>query len=93
MMINLTSAPQSYVETPVGQKSAGIAVLLALIIPGSGQMYAERILRGIIVLIITLLFLAYFIGFIAWVYGMVDAYRLAKKWNRELQSNPYARPW
>ena len=56
-------------------------------------MYAERIFRGIVVLIVTLLTVWILVGFIAWVYGMIDAYYLAEKWNEELERDPYRRPW
>ena len=92
-MVDLTSTPQPRHAPSTLQKSSGIAVLLALIIPGAGQMYAERIFRGIVVLIVTLLTVWILVGFVAWVYGMIDAYYLAEKWNEELERDPYRCPW
>ena len=37
---------------PISQKSVGLAVLLAILIPGAGQIYAERVLRGLCILVV-----------------------------------------
>ncbi len=78
---------------PVSQKSGGLAVLLALIIPGAGQIYAERIFRGLTVLIVTTITIAFLVGLIPWIYGMIDSYFLVKRWNREVRDDPFERPW
>ena len=92
-MVDITArAPPINISSGI-QKSAGIAVLLALIIPGAGQIYAERIFRGIVVLIITLLTIWFLVGLITWVYGMIDSYYLVQRWNKEVMDHPYDRPW
>ena len=69
-------------------KNALLAAILSFFIPGLGQMYAGRLIRGIIVLVITLVFfgvawrVSLFVGiipFIFWVWNIVDAYYIASK--------------
>lgn len=98
------------------EKEEALALVLSLIIPGVGQIYCGRILRGILILVLfpiayvlmTLLmywmvvagtdtssdlFLNYsivsivmiLIAVIFWIWQIVDAYRLAKKYNEELR--------
>ena len=63
------------------------------IIPGAGQIYAERIFGVFTVLIVTVLTVTFLAGFVLWTYGIIDEYNLAKIWIEELYCNPYERPW
>nr|WP_158737918.1 hypothetical protein [Alteribacillus sp. YIM 98480] len=71
------------------QKNAGLAAVLSAVWSGLGQIYNGQIAKGIILMIIqfinSLLFFV-LIGFITypivWIYGMVDAYKQAEKYNR-----------
>lgn len=69
-------------------KSAGLAAVLSLILPGLGQIYNGQILKGIILIIIdaingALMFVL--IGFITWpitvLYAVYDAYKTADRIN------------
>lgn len=69
-------------------KSAGLAAVLSLILPGLGQIYNGQILKGIILIIIdaingALMFVL--IGFITWpitvLYAVYDAYKTAERIN------------
>ncbi|MGH3087878.1 MAG: DUF5683 domain-containing protein [Rubrobacteraceae bacterium] len=69
-------------------KSAGLAAVLSLILPGVGQIYNGQILKGIILIIIdaingALMFVL--IGFITWpitvLYAVYDAYKTAERIN------------
>jgi TM2 domain-containing membrane protein YozV len=69
-------------------KSTGIAVIASFFIPGLGQIYCGKILRGIgiiIAAIIAACLVIVLIGFIIypilWVWNLYDAYTLAKKIN------------
>lgn len=77
--------------SPIKRKNVLVAILLA-IIPGVGQMYARRVLRGI-VFMLAVLILPYPYWMILWVCGMIDSYRLVNKWNRAIRESPNARPW
>lgn len=57
--------------------SPGLAVVMSFFIPGLGQLYKGRILRGTAFFIGTGIgfFLLVFPAVIVWVWGMVDAYR------------------
>lgn len=73
-----------------GPKSPGVALLLSLIISGAGQMYCGRVGKGILMLIGTIALWVVFLGWIVWIWSMVDAYSTAKAMNlrymRRLQS-------
>jgi TM2 domain-containing membrane protein YozV len=65
-------------------KSAGVALLLSLLIPGVGQFYNGDTKRGL--LIFGIWFVSWFllgagIGFVglagAWIWGMINAYQVA----------------
>jgi TM2 domain-containing membrane protein YozV len=91
--------PSSYL-----MKSAGIAVLLSIIIPGAGQMYAGRIGRGLVFLflgiplavILAVLFFwlifPLFLPLAFWIYNVYDAYQLCNEYNHYLAQNGKA-PW
>jgi len=69
-------------------KSTGIAVIASFFIPGLGQIYCGKILRGIGILIAAIIaacLIIVLIGFIIypvlWIWNLYDAYTLAKKIN------------
>lgn len=78
-----------------GTKNPGIAALLS-IIPGIGQIYAGRLVRGLLFLFLGLpiaavlaaLFwwtiIALFLPFAFWVWNMFDAYNLCVQYNKQL---------
>lgn len=73
-----------------GPKSPGVALLLSLLICGAGQMYCGRVGKGILMLIGCVALWLIFLGWIVWIWSMIDAYATAKDMNlrylRRLQS-------
>jgi len=66
-----------------GEKSPGIAALLSFVFTGLGQVYNGDFKRGVLFLVGTLIGLCFFVipGVIIWLYGIYDAYSMAKKMN------------
>jgi TM2 domain-containing membrane protein YozV len=73
-----------------GPKSPGVALLLSLLICGAGQMYCGKVGKGILMLIGCIALWFIFLGWIIWIWSMIDAYATAKDMNlrylRRLQS-------
>ncbi len=73
-----------------GPKSPGVALLLSLLISGAGQMYCGRVGKGVLMLLATIALWVVLLGWIVWIWSMVDAYATAKDMNlrylRRLQS-------
>ena len=59
------------------KKSEVLMTILSLVIPGLGQMVMGKILKGILILLFSWLF-------IPWIYGIYDAYKSSKEYNQEL---------
>jgi len=82
------------------KKSKLLSVLLSLFIPGLGQIYLGEFFRGlkIFIFVIVGVIIPIILPFI-WIYGMADAYRIAKNQNlmidsikhlkERLEFNPY----
>ncbi len=77
-----------YPPLRVAPKSPGLALLASFFIPGLGSMMNGNVGRGIgilvgylvsILLVIVLVGLLGMLGF--WIWGMVDAYQGAQRWN------------
>ncbi len=75
-------------------KSAGLAAVLSLILPGVGQIYNGQILKGIILIIIDAIngaLMLVLIGFITWpitvLYAVYDAYKTAERINARRGGN------
>ncbi len=66
---------------PFGPKSPGVAVLLSFIICGAGQMYCGRVGKGIFMLIGCIALWFILLGWIIWIWSMIDAYATAKDMN------------
>jgi TM2 domain-containing membrane protein YozV len=67
------------------EKSSFIAILCSLFVPGLGQVYNGETEKGVIIFLATLIGAFIFIipGVIVWIYGMYDAYKIAKKMNNK----------
>lgn len=72
------------------KKSSGIAAIASFFIPGLGQIYNGQIGKGIMFIIISIIFallMIVLIGFILlplfWVYNIYDAYKTAERINAE----------
>ena len=70
------------------RKNTGVAAILSVIFPGLGQIYNGQIGKGIVFIILGIIFaglVIVFIGFILfplfWIYNIYDAYTSAKKIN------------
>lgn len=83
-------AASTYGASPyrVAPKSPGLALLASFFIPGLGSMMNGDAGKGIGILlgyIVSWFLVIIFIGFIGifgfWVWGLVDAYQGARKWN------------
>ena len=77
----------------VAEKSPGLAAVLSFFWAGLGQIYNGEISKGILLLVaygISCVLMWVIIGFITtpilWIYGMVDAYRTAEKFNAALRT-------
>lgn len=101
------AAPQYQAAPPYGQpmygpvpmKSTGIAVILAVLVPGLGHIYLGRIGEGIMYLILAFVFgalIILLIGFILlpilWIWQIYDAYNKANQYNAAVQQTGRA-PW
>lgn len=76
-------------------KSPGLAAVLSFFVCGLGQIYNGQILKGLIFLVaygISWLMMWIVIGFITtpilWIWGIVDAYRVAQKVNATIGGVP-----
>jgi TM2 domain-containing membrane protein YozV len=70
--------------SPKREKSSKVAALLSLVFPGSGQVYNGEMMKGILVLIGSLVgILIYLVpGIIVWIYGIYEAYTTSEKMNK-----------
>jgi TM2 domain-containing membrane protein YozV len=86
--------PQAYGQPQplqvVQGRSAGVAVIASLFIPGLGSMLNERVGKGVLILIgylVSITLCLVFIGLVlapaVWIYGMVTANSDAHAWNRK----------
>ena len=71
-------------------KSPGVALLLSLLICGVGQMYNGQVGKGILMLIGCILLWLAFLGWIIWIWSMIDAYQTAKGMNLRYQQRMLA---
>ncbi len=117
---------QPYSNVSYRRKSEGIALLLAILLPGAGHLYAGKIIKGVAILLtffaVTIItYLAWFVAFntavftsdwssgsipsfivftvimgivlmIIWIYQLVDAYSVTKRFNAELMATG-REPW
>lgn len=70
-------------------KNPGIGLLVSFFIPGLGSMVNGKVGLGITILLVyivgvflSLVIIGIPIAIGAWIWGMVDGYRSAQKWNR-----------
>lgn len=80
--------PAAYPHLAVAAKSPGLALLASFFIPGLGSMMNGEVGKGVLLLcgyIVSFFLIVVFIGFIGilafWIWGMVDAYQGAQRWN------------
>ncbi|MDD1741736.1 MAG: hypothetical protein LUQ47_00225 [Methanotrichaceae archaeon] len=69
----------------VMKKNVGLITLIAVFIPGGGQIYLSQYLKGVLILIFSWLV-------IPWLYGIYDAHMTASKYNNELYLLIFPKP-
>jgi len=86
---------------PALMKNAGLAAVLAFLLPGLGHIYLGLITKGILYIILTCVLwvggvLTFGIGFIVyiifWIWQIYDAYKLGNQYNSAVQQTGRA-PW
>ncbi len=65
----------------------GMALLLSLILCGTGQIYNGEVSKGIIMLILTFLLWFVFLGWVVHIWSIVDAVVVAERINRQSSSS------
>jgi TM2 domain-containing membrane protein YozV len=66
-------------------KSPGVALLLSFLLMGAGQMYNGEVGKGFLMLIGGIFLWLIFLGWIIWIWSMIDAYSTAKEMNLRYQ--------
>jgi TM2 domain-containing membrane protein YozV len=72
-------------DTEAANKSPGVALVLSFLICGVGQMYNGQVGKGVLMLIGCIFLWFIFLGWIIWIWSMVDAYQTAKRMNLKYQ--------
>ena len=73
-------------------KSPGAAAALSIIFPGAGQLYCERVGRGIGIFFATAVLFPVGVGVLLWAAQIYDAYTCAKDYNRRASLAPHLPP-
>lgn len=71
--------PEFYGE--FGPKSPGLALFLSFLIPGVGQFYLGHVGKGIAMILLCIALWFVLLGWIIWIWAMIDAYSSAKTIN------------
>jgi len=73
----------------VAPKNPAVSVLLSVFIPGLGSMVNDNVGVGVAILILNIVGLILAVVLIgipiaigSWIWGLVDAYKSAQRWNR-----------
>jgi TM2 domain-containing membrane protein YozV len=67
------------------QKSPGVALFWSFLICGTGQMYNGQVGKGFAMLIGSVFLWFFYLGWIIWIWAMIDAYTTAKEMNLRYQ--------
>jgi TM2 domain-containing membrane protein YozV len=80
-------------------KSTGLGILLSFLLPGLGHLYAGKINKGLVILIVYVIMWAasyfiipLFVAFILWIWAMVDVYGIIKEYN-DYKARTGRPPW
>lgn len=76
-----SSVPGIIIDGPASPKSAGLALILSVLIPGLGQCYNGQIGKGILMFILCFALWFAMLGWIIWIWSAADAYHTAKNMN------------
>ena len=71
-------------------KSPGVALILSLLLCGVGQMYNGQVGKGFLMLFGCILLWFALLGWIVWIWSMIDAYQTAKAMNLRYQQRMFA---
>lgn len=81
-------------QPPKFYKNPSLAAILSFLFMGLGQFYNGEIKKGVLfiaIYIVSIVLMSFFVGFITtpilWIWGMVDAYKSAKKKNVQLAAH------
>ena len=81
---------QGHAPYAVAPKSPGLALLASFFIPGLGSMLNGEVGKGVAILVssvvcwvLAILIVPILVAVGLWIYGMVDAYSGAQKWNSQ----------
>ena len=76
-------APAAHVviDGAAAPKSAGLALVLSILIAGLGQCYNGQIGKGIFMFLLGVMLWAVMLGWIVWIWSAIDAYQTAKAMN------------
>ena len=72
-------------NSEAASKSPGVALLLSFFISGAGQMYNGQVGKGFLMFFGTIALWFVLLGWIIWIWAMVDAYQTAKRMNLAYQ--------
>ncbi len=85
---NYQGQPAYQGQMAIVPKNPAISVLLSFLIPGLGSMLNDRMNIGVIILVsyavgwfLTLVLIGFPIILGVWIWGMIDAYQSAVRWN------------
>jgi len=87
--VNLAQAAL-LLSSEAASKTPGVALLLSFFISGAGQMYNGQVGKGILMLLGTIALWFVLLGWIVWIWSMVDAYHIAKRLNLAYQQRVLA---
>ena len=84
----------------MNKKSEALAIVLSFLIPGVGEMYAGKVGKGVVILLLAIIsavlmifIIGVFLYLIIWIYSMIDSYNLVKQYNIMLMQNNGQPPW
>ena len=81
MVASPSTALSTEIEQPEHQP--GMALLLSLILPGTGQMYNGEISKGVMMMVLSFLLWFVLLGWVVHIWSIVDAVVVAEKVNRK----------
>ncbi len=81
MVASQNTALSTEIEQPEHQP--GMALLLSLILPGTGQMYNGEISKGVMMMVLSFLLWFVLLGWVVHIWSIVDAVVVAEKVNRK----------
>ena len=81
----MTVAAPGLIQVPAGTHSVGTAVILALLITGLGQVYNKQAMKGLVILVASVILAAFTCGIsilLTHPFAFIDALMIAQRLNR-----------